>query len=63
MQWCSVYFEWVRVALLGIQLTPAVSNVSSIYQINLFPLDTAAVFSPCSYTGYQLIANPVHHFP
>ena len=41
MQWCSVYFDWVRVGLSGIQLTPVVSNVSAIYQINLFPLDTA----------------------
>ena len=34
MQWCSVYFEWTRAGLSGIQLTPAVSNVSAIYQIN-----------------------------
>ena len=47
MQWCSVYFDWVRVGLQeSIQLTPAVSNVSAIYQINLFPLDTSVVFSP-----------------
>ena len=35
MQWCSVYFDWVRVGLSGIQLTPAVSNVSAIYQIKI----------------------------
>ena len=46
MQWCSVYFDWVRVGLSGMQLTPAVSNVSAICQINLFLLDTAVVFSP-----------------
>ena len=49
------------VRILGIQLTPAVSNVSAIYQINLFPLDTAVVFPPI-YTGYQIIANPIHYF-
>ena len=43
MKWCSVYFNWMRVSLSGIQLTPAVSNVSAICQINLFPLDNAAV--------------------
>ena len=62
MHWCSVYFDWVRVGLLGIQLTPAVSNVSAIYQINLFLLDTAVVFST-SCTGYQIIANAIHYFP
>ena len=46
MQWCSVYFDWVRVGLSGMQLTPAVSNVSAICQINLLLLDTAVVFSP-----------------
>ena len=41
MEWRSVYFDWMRVGLSGIQLTPAVSNMSAVYQINLFPLDTA----------------------
>ena len=44
VQWCSAYFDWARVRLSGIQLTPAVSDVSAIYQINLFPLDTSVVF-------------------
>ena len=30
MQWCSVYFDWVRFGLSGMQLTPAVLNVSAI---------------------------------
>ena len=46
MQWCSAYFDWVRVGLLGMQLTPAVSNVSAICQINVFLLDTSVRFSP-----------------
>ena len=46
MQWCSVYFDWVRVGLSGIHITLAVSNVSAICQINLFLLDTAVVFFP-----------------
>ena len=62
MQWCCVYFNWVRVGLSGMQLTPAVSNVSAICQINLFLLDTAVAFFS-SYTGYQIIANPIHKFP
>ena len=45
MQWRSVYFDWVRVSLSGMQLPPA-SNVSAICQINLFPLETTVVFSP-----------------
>ena len=52
MEWCSVYFEWVRVGLSRIQLTPAVSNVSAIDQINLFPLDTAVRYFFSSYIGY-----------
>ena len=64
MQWCSVYFDWVRVGLSGMQLTPAVSNVIAICQINLFLLhvDTPVDFFS-SYTGYQIIANPIHYFP
>ena len=58
MQWCSVYFDWVRVGLLGIQLTPAVLNVTAIYQFDMFPLDTAVVFFS-NYTGYQIIAKVV----
>ena len=61
MQWCSFYFDWVRVGLPGIQLTPAVGNASAIYQINLFPLDTAVVFF-FFYTGYQIV-SPIYYFP
>ena len=47
MQWCSDYFDWVRVGLSEMQLTPGVSNVSAICQIKIFLLDThAVVFSP-----------------
>ena len=45
MQWCSVYFDWVRVGLSGMHLTSAVSNVSAICQMNLFLLDTTVGFS------------------
>ena len=50
MQYCFVYFDWVKVDLSGMQLTPAISTpdlkvVRAIFQINLFPLDTAVVFA------------------
>ena len=62
MQWCPIYFDWVRVGLSGIQLTPTVLNVCAIYQINLFPLDTAVVFSPIT-LGIKIIANRIYYFP
>ena len=48
MEWCSVYFDWVRVGL---------SNVSAIYQINLFSLDTAVVYSPVILGIKQLLTK------
>ena len=60
------YFKRVIFGLIGIQLTPAVSNfifeACECSQSNLFLLDTAEDFVP--YSGYQIIANPNNcYFP